>query len=55
VAWFSLSRTQKGVASALAIIPITIAGLFLIRCGCSVAAFTIEVTVGLVYFLWIAL
>lgn len=51
----SLSRKQKAVVSAVAIIPVTIAGLSLIRCGCPFAAFTIEITVGLVYLIWIAL
>jgi hypothetical protein len=51
----SLSRRQKSVASAAAIIPVTIAGFSLVRCGCPVAAFTIEIAVGLIYFIWIAL
>jgi hypothetical protein len=51
----SLSRKQKAVASAVGIIPITIAGLFLLRCGCAFAAFAIEIGVGLLYFIWILL
>lgn len=49
----SLSRKQKSVASAFAIIPITIAGASLIRCGCPWDAFAIEIGVGLLYFIWI--
>jgi hypothetical protein len=51
----SLSRKQKAVASAVGIIPITVAGLFLLRCGCAFAAFAIEIGVGLLYFIWILL
>lgn len=43
------------VASAAAIIPVTVAGLNLIRCGCAWSAFAIEITVGLVYFVWLFL
>jgi hypothetical protein len=53
MASFSLSRRQKAVASAAAIIPVTIAGLMLLRCGCPFAAFAIEIGVGLLYFIWI--
>jgi len=38
-----------------AIIPVTIAGIALLRCGCAFAAFAIEIGVGLVYFVWILL
>jgi hypothetical protein len=55
MAGFSLSRRQKAVASAVAIIPVTIAGLTLLRCGCPFAAFAIEISVGLLYFIWILL
>lgn len=51
----SLSRKQKAVASAAGIIPLTIAGLALLRCGCAFAAFAIEIGVGLLYFIWILL
>jgi len=55
VAGFSLSRKQKAVASAVGIIPLTIAGIVLIRCGCASAAFAIEIGVGLLYFVWVLL
>ncbi|PYU25895.1 MAG: hypothetical protein DMG30_03680 [Acidobacteria bacterium] len=48
------TRKQKSVASAAAIIPVTVAGFALLKCGCAFAAFTIEIVVGLIYFLWIA-
>jgi hypothetical protein len=51
----SLSRKQKAVASAVGIIPLTIAGIVLIRCGCAFAAFGIEIGIGLLYFVWVLL
>ena len=55
MASFSLSRKQKAVASAVGIIPLTIAGIALLRCACAFAAFAIEIGVGLLYFVWILL
>ncbi len=55
MASFSLSRTQKAVASAVGIIPLSIAGISLLKCGCAFAAFAIEISVGLLYFIWILL
>jgi hypothetical protein len=55
MAGLSLSRHQKAVASAVGIIPLTISGFALLRCGCVFAAFAIEVGVGLLYFVWILL
>ena len=55
MASFSLSRKQKAVACAVGIIPLTVAGVALLRCGCAFAAFSIEICVGLVYFVWVLL
>ena len=55
MAGLSLSRRQKAVASAVGIIPVTVAGIALLKCGCAFAAFTIELGVGLLYFIWILL
>jgi hypothetical protein len=55
VAGLSLSRRQKAVASAVGIVPLTIAGFALLRCGCPLAAFSIEIGVGLLYFVWVLL
>jgi hypothetical protein len=58
MAGLSLSWRQKAVASAvgiIGIIPLTIAGIALPRCGCAFAAFAIELGVGLHYFVWILL
>lgn len=38
-----------------AIIPVTIAGVALLRCGCGTAAWTLELLTAAVYFLWILL
>lgn len=48
-----MTRRQVAFACAAAIIPVTIAGIALVRCGCAFAAFAIEITVGLLYFVWI--
>jgi hypothetical protein len=55
IASFSLSRKQKAVACAVGIIPVTFAGFGLIKCGCARAAWIIEITIAVAYFLWIAL
>jgi hypothetical protein len=55
MAGLSLSRRQKAVASAAGIIPPTLAGIVLLRCGCAFAAFAIEIGVGLAYFVWVLL
>ena len=49
----SLSRKSKAVASAAGIVPVTVAGIVLLRCGCVFAAFAIEIGVGLAYFVWV--
>ncbi len=55
MAGLSLSRRQKAVASAVGIIPLTISGFALLRCGCAFAAFAIEIGVGVLYFVWMLL
>jgi hypothetical protein len=55
MAGLSLSRRQKAVASAVGIVPLTLAGIALLKCGCVFAAFAIELGVGLLYFVWILL
>jgi hypothetical protein len=55
MAGFSLSRRQKAVASAFGIVPVTVAGIALLKCGCAFAAFAIEIGVGLLYFVWVLL
>jgi hypothetical protein len=50
-----MTRRQRAGTAAAAIAPLTIAGISLIRCGCTFAAFAIEIGVGLLYFIWILL
>jgi hypothetical protein len=47
-----MSRLRAGVAAA-AIAPATVAGIALIRCGCSQAAWTIEIATAVIFSLWI--
>jgi hypothetical protein len=42
-----VTRRQRALACAAGIIPVTIAGIALLRCGCAFAAFSIEIGVGL--------
>jgi len=50
-----MNRRQRALACAIGIVPLTIAGIALLRCGCAFAAFAIEIGVGLLYFIWILL
>jgi hypothetical protein len=50
-----MNRRQRALACAIGIVPVTIAGIALLRCGCTVAAFAIEMGVGLLYFVWVLL
>src|ERR1700674_1784278 len=45
-------RLRAGVAAA-AIAPATVAGIALIRCGCSQAAWTIEIATAVIFSSWI--
>jgi hypothetical protein len=44
---------QRAGVAAVAIAPVTIAGVALIRCGCSGAAGTIEVFTAVIFTLWV--
>lgn len=48
-----MTRAQRARVAAAAIVPVTIAGIALLRCGCVFAAFAIEIGVGLLYFVWV--
>ena len=50
-----MTRRQRAAACAAGIIPLTLAGIVLVRCGCAFAAFAIEIGVGLLYFVWVLL
>lgn len=48
-----MTPRERAWASAAAIVPVTVAGLALLRCGCGVAAWTIEIATAVAYFAWI--
>ena len=48
-----MNRRQRAGVAAAAIAPATVAGIALIRCGCSQAAWTIEIATALLFALWI--
>jgi hypothetical protein len=51
-----MTRAQRAIACAIGIIPTSIAGIALVRCGCSPAAYIIEMAtaVGYLVFIWVA-
>ncbi len=49
-----MTRPERAWACAVAIVPLTVACSSLMRCGCAVAGWTIEVIAALGYFAWIA-
>lgn len=50
-----MNRQQRAVACTMAIIPVTIAGIALLHCGCTVAAWTVELLTAAAYFVWMFL
>jgi hypothetical protein len=44
-----MTRRQRALASAIGIIPTSVAGIALVRCGCSPPAYAIEVITALGY------
>lgn len=48
-----MSRRQRAVACAAAIIPVTVAGLELLRCGSTAAAWILELLTAAAYLSWI--
>lgn len=50
-----MTRRQRALACTWAIIPVTISGLALLRCGCVVAAWTVELLTAAAYLSWIFL
>jgi hypothetical protein len=49
-----MTRRQRAGVAAAAIAPVSIAGMVLIRCHCSGAAWTLEVLTALVFGLWVS-
>ena len=48
-----MTRRQRAGVAAAAIAPVTVAGLALIRCGCSHAAWTLEIFTAAAFGLWV--
>lgn len=50
-----MSRTNRALACAIAIVPITISGVALVRCHCSPAAYIIEIATAVSYLVFVLL
>ena len=48
-----MTRAERARVAAAAIAPATVAGLALIRCRCSQAAWAIEIATPIIFSLWI--
>jgi hypothetical protein len=49
-----VTRRQRALACAVGIIPVSIAGLLLMRCGCRWQSWILEIATAALYFLWVA-
>jgi hypothetical protein len=47
-----MTRAQRALVAAFAIAPVTVAGIALIRCGCSEAAWAIEISTAVAFGFW---
>jgi hypothetical protein len=50
-----MTRAQRAIACAIGIIPVTVAGIALVRCGCGTVAWALELFTAAVYLVWILL
>jgi len=48
-----MTRAQRALAAALGIIPVSVAGIALVRCHCSITAYVIEITTAIGYVVFI--
>jgi hypothetical protein len=48
-----VNRRQRALTAAVAIIPVTVAGISLLHCGCALAGWTIEIATAIAYFVWL--
>jgi hypothetical protein len=48
-----MTRAQRAVACAIGIVPVSVAGIALVRCHCSLAAYTIELITAIAYVVFI--
>lgn len=50
-----MTPQQRALACAVGIIPTTIAGIALMKCGCAAVAYTLELSTAAAYLLWFLL
>jgi hypothetical protein len=48
-----MTRAQRAMACAVGIIPVSAAGIVLVRCHCSLAAYIIEIATAVSYIVFI--
>lgn len=48
-----MTRQQRALACAIGIVPVSLAGIALVRCGCATAAFAVELVTAAAYLAWI--
>ena len=48
-----MTRAQRALACAIGIVPVSVAGVALVRCDCSLAAYVIEITTAIGYVVFI--
>ena len=48
-----MARAQRVLACAIGFVPVSVAGIMLMTCGCAVAAYRIEVATAISYIVFI--
>jgi len=48
-----MTRAQRAMACAVGIVPVSVAGVVLVRCDCSLAAYVIEIATAVGYLVFI--
>jgi len=48
-----MTRAQRALASAIGIVHVSVAGIVLVRCHCTLAAYIIEVATAVMYLVFI--
>lgn len=48
-----MTRAQRALAFAIAIVPLTVAGIRLVKCGCATDAYIIEIVTAVGYLIFI--
>ena len=50
-----MTRAQRALACAIGFVPVTVAGIVLMRCHCTFAAWVLELATAAAYLVWIFL